>query len=176
MTNSELHAVMTGGFATIAGTVMGAYISAGVSASHLLSASFMSAPAALALAKLLHPETKVSRTTSDKIYELTQNQKSKKSNFLDAATEGATQGVFLVANIIASLVAVIAFVALVDTLMAWFGGLIGFHEFSFHWLLSKIFYPFAFVIGIDTEELEDVAYLLGVKTVEIGRASCRERV
>ena len=57
MTVSELHAVMTGGFATIAGSVLGAYISFGVSATHLLSASVMSAPAALAMSKLMYPET-----------------------------------------------------------------------------------------------------------------------
>ena len=57
MTESELHAVMTGGFATIAGSVLGAYISFGVSPSHLLSASVMSAPAALAMSKLMYPET-----------------------------------------------------------------------------------------------------------------------
>ena len=57
MTTSELHAVMTGGFATIAGSVLGAFISFGVSATHLLSASVMSAPAALAMAKLMYPET-----------------------------------------------------------------------------------------------------------------------
>jgi len=57
MTHSELHAVMTGGFATIAGSVLATYISFGVSASHLLSASVMSAPAALAMSKLMYPET-----------------------------------------------------------------------------------------------------------------------
>ena len=62
LTKSEIHAVMTGGFATIAGSVLGAYIIFGVSASHLLSASVMSAPAALALSKLMYPETKVPKT------------------------------------------------------------------------------------------------------------------
>lgn len=61
MTKSELHAVMTGGFATIAGSVLGAYIFFGISASHLLSASVMSAPAALAIAKLFYPETEESK-------------------------------------------------------------------------------------------------------------------
>lgn len=64
MTRSEIHAVMTGGFATIAGSVLGAYIIYGVSASHLLSASVMSAPAALAISKLMYPETKVPKTKS----------------------------------------------------------------------------------------------------------------
>lgn len=67
MTKSELHAVMTGGFATIAGSVMAAYINFGVSPSHLLSASVMSAPAALAFSKLFYPETEKSKTTNKNI-------------------------------------------------------------------------------------------------------------
>ena len=67
MTKSELHAVMTGGFATIAGSVMAAYINFGVSPSHLLSASVMSAPAALAFSKLFYPETEESKTTNKNI-------------------------------------------------------------------------------------------------------------
>jgi len=67
MTKSELHAVLTGGFATIAGSVMAAYISFGISASHLLSASVMSAPAALAYAKLFYPETEESKTNAGDI-------------------------------------------------------------------------------------------------------------
>lgn len=70
MTISELHAVMTGGFATIAGTVLGAYISFGISASHLLSASVMSAPAALAMAKLSSPETEESKFKNSERLEL----------------------------------------------------------------------------------------------------------
>lgn len=63
MTKSELHAVMTGGFATIAGSVLAAFISFGVDPTHLLAASVMSAPAALAFAKLFYPETEQSRTS-----------------------------------------------------------------------------------------------------------------
>lgn len=67
MTKSELHAVMTGGFATVAGSVLAAYISFGVDPGHLLSASVMSAPAALAFSKLFYPETRPSRTSADHI-------------------------------------------------------------------------------------------------------------
>lgn len=63
MTKSELHAVMTGGFATIAGSVLAAYISFGVDPAHLISASVMNAPAALAFSKLFYPETKKSKTS-----------------------------------------------------------------------------------------------------------------
>merc|ERR1719445_582893 len=101
MTKSEIHAVMTGGFATIAGSVLAAYISFGISASHLLSASLMSAPAALAFAKLFYPETKKSRTTAGNL----SFPKSDEANMLDAAASGATQAVFLVGNIGGSLIA-----------------------------------------------------------------------
>lgn len=67
MTKSELHAVMTGGFATIAGSVLAAYISFGIDPAHLISASVMSAPAALAYAKLFYPETEESKTTTSDI-------------------------------------------------------------------------------------------------------------
>ena len=70
VTMSELHAIMTGGFATIAGSVLAAYIEYGVSASHLLSASVMSAPAALAISKLMYPETEIPETLDDENIEL----------------------------------------------------------------------------------------------------------
>ena len=65
VTKSELHAIMTGGFATIAGGVLAAYIEFGVSASHLLSASVMSAPAALAISKLMYPETEIPESLNE---------------------------------------------------------------------------------------------------------------
>ena len=65
VTMSELHAIMTGGFATIAGSVLAAYIGIGVSASHLLSASVMSAPAALAVSKLMYPETEIPESLNE---------------------------------------------------------------------------------------------------------------
>ena len=67
MTHSELHAVMTGGFATIAGAVLAAFISFGINASHLMTASVMNAPAALAMSKLIYPETEESQTTTASI-------------------------------------------------------------------------------------------------------------
>jgi pyrimidine nucleoside transport protein len=162
MTNSELHAILTGGFATIAGTVLGAFISFGISPSHLLSASFMSAPAALAFSKLIYPESKVSKTTSEKIYE---HKQEKSGNILNAASEATSQAVFLVLNIIASLIAITAFVAFLDAVVSWFAILVGQQEINFQWILAKLFYPIAFIIGIDPDDLDEVSKLLGVKTV-----------
>merc|ERR1719414_288763 len=96
MTNSELHCVMASGMATIAGSVLAAYISFNVSAAHLLTASVMSAPAALAASKLLYPETKKTKTTIESIDNLPKGQEA---NILDAASQGAVSAVFLVANI-----------------------------------------------------------------------------
>ena len=109
LTKSEIHAVMTGGFATIAGTVLAAYISFGVSSAHLVSASVMSAPAALAFSKLFYPETEVSKTKSENIV----IEAPKEANVLDAATQGASSAGILVVNITAIVVAFIAFIAFV---------------------------------------------------------------
>merc|ERR1719245_1921513 len=119
MTKSEIHAVMTGGFATIAGSVLAAYISFGVSSSHLLSASVMSAPAALAFAKLFYPEKEISKTKADNIV----IEKPKEANVLDAATQGATTAGLLVVNITAIVVAFIAFMAFLNSIVAFLGDL-----------------------------------------------------
>ncbi|KAK3588271.1 hypothetical protein CHS0354_037063 [Potamilus streckersoni] len=92
MTKSELHAVMTGGFATIAGTVMGAYIGFGVPVNHLISASVMSAPAALAISKLTYPETE-----------------KQERNLIEAASAGATASIKLVGSIAVHVIAFCAF-------------------------------------------------------------------
>jgi len=171
MTKSELHAVMTGGFATIAGSVLAAYISFGISASHLLSASVMSAPAALAYSKLFYPETKKSKTTADNLA----FPQSEDANVLDAAANGASQSVFLVGNIAGSLIAFLAFVAFLNGLLSWFGGLVGIPYLSFEFLLGWIFYPLAFIMGVpcgevDTQkgpvdECQLVGVLVGLKTI-----------
>ena len=169
LTRSELHAVMTGGFATIAGSVLAAYISFGISAAHLLSASVMSAPAALAYAKLFYPETQLSRTKAGALAPA----KSEDSNVLDAAANGASQSVFLVGNIAGSLIAFLAFVAFLNGVLGWCGGLVGLPFLSFEWLLGWIFYPLAFIMGVPCGEPEpgcqdqcrQVAILVGLKTI-----------
>ena len=145
---SEIHAILTSGFSTIAGTVMAAYINFGVSPAHLLSASVMSAPAALAAAKLLLPETDQGEeeydeedgerrrrpSSSFQMSSMTENC----GNLLDAATQGASSAALLVINITAIVVAFIAFVAFLNAVVGFFGGLIGFPDTTFESLLGKI--------------------------------------
>ncbi|XP_076349352.1 solute carrier family 28 member 3-like isoform X3 [Tachypleus tridentatus] len=160
LTKSEIHAVMTGGFASIAGSVMAAFISFGVSPSHLLSACVMSAPAALAYSKLFYPETEESRTNAKDI----SVENGKEHNVLEAATKGVSSAIPLVANIAANLVAFIAVLRFLDSSLTWFGSLIGWDFITFEWLLSKIFVPLAFIMGVPWIDCQEVSRLIGIKT------------
>ena len=102
---------MTGGFATIAGTVLAAYIGFGIPADQIISGSVMAAPTALAVSKLIYPETEESKTTFKNIK---MEKDENISNVLDAASQGASAAIMLVLNIAASLIAFLAFVAFLD--------------------------------------------------------------
>ncbi|CAH1792459.1 unnamed protein product [Owenia fusiformis] len=166
MTRSELHAVMTGGFATIAGSVLAAYILFGVPANHLLSASVMSAPAALAMSKLFYPETEKSRTTAKDVRTM---EKPPEKNIVAAASSGASMSVKLVANIAANLIAFIALLAFVNATLTWLGHRVGlekpdYPELTFQLICSYLLWPFAFLMGADSQDCRQVASLIGTKT------------
>jgi len=158
MTKSEINAVMTGGFATIAGTILGAYIAMGIEPGHLITCSFMAAPASLAVSKLFYPETEESKTTIKDI----KIEKGEESNVLDAAAKGASTAIMLVLNIGASLLAFYAFIKFLDDVVAWFGRFAGF-ELSFTYLLGYALYPVAFLVGIAPEDCENIGKLIGMK-------------
>ena len=161
MTMSELHAVMTGGFATIAGGVLAAYVSFGVPAQHLIAASVMSAPAALAMSKLLYPETEKSPTAGTVTVEVERTA----ANGIDAAATGAIDGLKLVGNIAAMLIAFLALVALVNAVLGWLGGLIGLPQLSLELIFSFLLAPVAWLMGVPWADCGQVAVLLGKKTV-----------
>ena len=161
MTKSELMAVMTGGFATIAGGVLAAYVGMGVSAGHLISASVMSAPAALVMAKLMFPETEESVTAGEVKVEV----ETPYVNLIDAAAEGAGAGLKLALNVGAMLLAFISLIAVVNALLGWLGGVLGFEVLSLEWLLGWIFRPLAWLMGVPWHEADEVGTLLGIKTV-----------
>ncbi|KAL5006302.1 hypothetical protein ScPMuIL_015108 [Solemya velum] len=161
MSKSELHAIMAGGFATIAGSVLGAYISFGVSASHLITASVMSAPAALALSKIACPETqKLTRNLSD-FYTV---QKSKERNILQAAAAGAMSSIKLVAAVAVNVIAFLALLAFVNGSLIWFGDRVGIEGFTFEFICSYLLYPVAFLMGTDADDCFKLAELIGIKT------------
>lgn len=160
MTKSEIHAVMTGGFATIAGSVMGAFISFGIDASSLISASVMAAPCALALSKLSYPETEKSVFTSDKNIKVACGDEQ---NILEAASSGASASIGLVANIAANLIAFLAILAFINEALKWAGGMVGFPEITFQLICSYVFMPVAFMMGVPYDETFTVAELIGTK-------------
>ncbi|EDL41268.1 solute carrier family 28 member 3 [Mus musculus] len=161
VTKSELHTIMTAGFATIAGSVLGAYISFGVSSTHLLTASVMSAPAALAVAKLFWPETEKPKITLKSAMKM-ENGDSR--NLLEAASQGASSSIPLVANIAANLIAFLALLSFVNSALSWFGSMFNYPELSFELICSYIFMPFSFMMGVDWQDSFMVAKLIGYKT------------
>ncbi|XP_048207482.1 solute carrier family 28 member 3 [Perognathus longimembris pacificus] len=161
VTKSELHAIMTAGFATIAGSVLGAYISFGVSSTHLLTASVMSAPASLAVAKLFWPETEKPKIMLKNAMKM-ENGDSR--NLLEAATQGASSSIPLVANIAVNLIAFLALLSFMNSALSWFGNLFDYPQLSFELICSYIFMPLSFMMGVDWQDSFMLAKLLGYKT------------
>ncbi|XP_060569421.1 solute carrier family 28 member 3-like [Ruditapes philippinarum] len=161
MTKSELNAVMTGGFATIAGGVMAAYISFGVPPEHLLCASVMNAPGALAVSKLLYPETEKSKIR--KISDVDMGE-SKERNIIDAAAAGASASIKLVAIIAANLIAFLSLLAFVNAILSWLGSFVCHPEFTFQLICSYIFMPMAYLMGVEWSDAGVVGELVGIKT------------
>ena len=158
MTNSELTAVMIGGFATVAGGVMAMYVSMlgdvpGI-AGHLLAASIMSAPAALVVAKIIYPETEESKTKGDLVISIENND----DNVMEALSRGATNGMKLAANVAAMLIAFVAMIAMINALLGIFG-------FSLEQILGLIFSPLAWTMGVPWNEANLVGSLMGKKLV-----------
>ena len=161
MTMSELMAVMTGGFATVAGGVMAAYIMFGVNAGHLIAASVMSAPAALAFAKLMFPELEKSETQGTVQLKIERVH----TNMIEAATAGAGDGLKLALNVAAMLLAFIALIALLNALLGWVGGFFGYPNISLEMIFGWAGSPIAFFIGVPFEECLQVGSLIGQKVV-----------
>ncbi|GIV56495.1 MAG: nucleoside permease [Candidatus Kapaibacterium sp.] len=156
---SELHAIMVGGFATIAGSVLGAYVQLGMSAQALITASLLSAPGGLMLAKLAIPPSGTERPIES--YRTVRTTQS----LLDAATSGARDGLMLALNVLAMLLAFIAIMALLDAGFAWLHSLLPWMPASLRELLGWIFLPLAYALGVPAQDVHIVAQLLGTKIV-----------
>lgn len=184
MTSSELFSLMTGGMATIAGSVMAAYVgllkdSIPNIGGHLLTASLLSAPAALMIAKIMVPETQ----TPETIGRIPREKNKEHVNLIEAAACGASDGMRLAVNVGAMLLAFVALIALCDSLLMGIGDWIGFPSWgkpftptflvdesgsaplSLALVLSWIFKPVAFLMGIPWVDLEIAGVLIGKKIV-----------
>lgn len=160
MTHSEIMSLMTGGMATVAGGVLAAYVGFGIDAGHLLAASVMSAPATLAIAKIMVPETKISETRGN----VPKHNDKTDTNLLDAACRGAGEGLQLSLNVMAMLIAFIALVAMANWGIGWVGSLFTDQKITLELVLGYVFAPFAFIMGVPMQDVMQVGSLLGVKT------------
>mmetsp|Transcript_2073 Transcript_2073/g.3162 ORF Transcript_2073/g.3162 Transcript_2073/m.3162 type:complete len:512 (+) Transcript_2073:39-1574(+) len=161
LTNSEMACVMTGGFATISGSLLVVYIQLGVPASHLLAASLMSTPAALALSKMVWPETEESVTKGTVALKVD----SKSVNLWDAAAEGATEGLKLIFHIASMLIAFLSILAAVNAALNGVGSLFGHNDITVELIFSYVLRPVAFLMGVPWEDCGIVAELLGRRMI-----------
>jgi CNT family concentrative nucleoside transporter len=159
MTNSELTAVMTGGFATVAGSVLALYVLwlntiPGI-AGHMLAASIMSAPAALVMAKIIYPETEKSDTIGD----LHISIEKQDANAMDALGRGATDGLKLAANVGAMLVAFVSIITMINFILGYF------IDTTMQEMMGFVFQPIAWSMGIPWDEARIMGTLMGEKIV-----------
>jgi CNT family concentrative nucleoside transporter len=167
-TSSELNTVMVGGFATVAGGVLAAYVgmlhgSFPDIAAHLLAASVMNAPAGLVLSKIIRPEIGEPLTRGTLKMEVERTE----SNVIDAAAGGAAQGVQLAINVAAMLMAFVALVAMLNFGLEWFGAAV-LHRtgepLSLQYLLGQLLRPLTWVLGVPWQDSAYVGGLIGIKT------------
>jgi CNT family concentrative nucleoside transporter len=166
MTRSELNTVMVGGFATVAGGVLAAYVGMLRGwfpdiAGHLLAASVMNAPAGLYLSKILIPETETPVTKGS----LRMDVEKPGANVIEAAAGGAGQGMQLALNVGAMLMAFVALVALANYLLGWVGGFVGQGDLTLQLVLGQVLRPIAWVMGVPWNETAYVGGLIGIKVV-----------
>lgn len=155
MTQSELFAVMTGGLASVAGSVLVGYSLLGVPLEYLLAASFMAAPAGLIMAKMMMPETEEAKISDD----IQLEKDTETVNVIDAAAKGASDGLKLALNVGAMLLAFIALIALINGILGIFGGI------TLEQILGYVFAPFAFAVGVPWSEAIQAGSFIGQKLV-----------
>lgn len=160
LTESELFTVMVGGLASVSGSILVGYSLLGIPIEYLISASFMAAPAGLIISKMLYPETEF-----DKIQNEVKMVKDDSANVVDAASKGAIDGLGLVLNIAAIILAFVALIALVNGLIGWIGGWFGFSNLSLQTILGYIFAPIAAIIGVPWGESVLAGSLIGQKII-----------
>ncbi len=171
MTRSELCLVLTAGMATVSSNVLAVYVFSlrdqfPTIAGHLISASFLSAPAALIMAKIILPETEIPKTLGESV----RPHYEKERNLFEAIINGANAGVKLIVGIVALLMAILGLVALMDLFLSWTGGrmntILGFQiDWSLKNLLGYIFYPLTLILGIPVSDADAISRIIGERAI-----------
>ncbi|KAI4648062.1 hypothetical protein J4E93_004473 [Alternaria ventricosa] len=168
LTMAEMHQVMCSGFATIAGSVLVAYIGMGLNPQALISSCVMSIPASLAFSKLRYPETEETLTAGRVV--VPDDDEHKAANALHAFANGAWLGLKIAGMIVSTLLCIIALLNLVDGLLTWWGRYInldGDYDLTLELILGYLLYPVAFLLGVSRQgnDLILVARLIGIKVI-----------
>ena len=168
LTMAEMHQIMCSGFATIAGSVLVAYIAMGLNPQALISSCVMSIPASLAFSKLRYPEEEETLTAGRVV--IPDDDEHKAANALHAFANGAWLGLKIAGMIVATLLCIIALLNMVDGLLTWWGhylNLNGEHDLTLEMILGYVFYPVAFLLGVSREgkDLLLVGRLIGIKVI-----------
>ncbi len=162
MTKSEFFSLMTVGLATVAGSVLAGYAALGISLDYLVAASFMSAPGALLMAKIIEPEIQTGEKLQDLPIKISYE---KHQNIIEAAASGAIQGLKLALAIGAMLVAFIGLIALMNGMLIGIGNFLSIDNLTIDLILGYLFQPLAFVLGVPWQESGLVGGLIGKKIV-----------
>ncbi len=165
MSRSELFAIMVGGVASIAGSVMAGFAGLGVELKYLIAASFMAAPGGLAMAKMMIPETDATSDTKEELLAADAKEEELPVNAIDAAAQGASSGLGLAAGVGAMLIAFVALIALLNGILGGIGGVFGMENLSMQMILGYIFAPLAWLLGIPSAEIVSAGSLIGQKLV-----------
>jgi concentrative nucleoside transporter, CNT family len=161
MTTSELLTMMTGGMAHVSGAVMLAYVTMGAPLKYLITASVMAAPGTFLIAKILWPETETPTTMGTVKMQVEKTS----ANFIDAAASGASQGMMLVLNISAMLIAFVALIAMLNGFLGWVGSFWGNPAFSLQTIFGWVLGPLAWSLGAPKQDMATVGNLIANKTV-----------
>jgi CNT family concentrative nucleoside transporter len=159
-TESELFAIMTVGCATIAGAVMAGYASMGIDLKYLITASFMGAPGGLLMAKIVLPETGQPVRVEDVAYDA-----GRPVNIFEAIANGARDGLTLALNVGAMLLAFVAMIALLNGIIGWLGGFVGYESLTFEQILGVLLAPLAWLCGVPWVDAHQAGSLIGQKFV-----------
>ena len=163
MTQSELFAIMVGGLASVAGSILAGYAGLGIELKYLIAASFMAAPGGLLMAKIICPETEQDKIVNEPVdYD---DENDKPTNVIDAAASGAASGLKLAVNVGAMLLAFIALIALLNTIVGGISGLLGYQDITIEFFLGYLFAPFAYIIGVPVSEMLQAGSFIGQKIV-----------
>ncbi|MDA0119697.1 NupC/NupG family nucleoside CNT transporter [Vibrio sp. T11.5] len=160
MTRSELFAVMAGGMASVAGSVLGGYAGLGVELKYLIAASFMAAPGSLMMAKIIVPERETPIDQSDIAMD-----KAQDSNVIDALASGAMNGMKVAVAVGTMLIAFVSVIAMVNTGLESLGDVAGFSGLTLQTLFGYLFSPLAWVIGVPANEMLMAGSYIGQKIV-----------